>query len=111
MNIFPPLAKHILNFAAVKKKLFPLLSQIGIHYRDSSLSKHHGDEEFKVKAGDRMPYVLVDGTSVYERLRQPKFHCLVFSNSADDFQMLKAELESEYADWIDFSVIPLDSNL
>jgi len=39
-----------------------------------------GDRQFEVKAGDRMPYFLVDGSSVYDQLRAPKFHLLTFSN-------------------------------
>jgi 2-polyprenyl-6-methoxyphenol hydroxylase-like FAD-dependent oxidoreductase len=111
MHIFPPLAKYVLSIETVKKKLFPLLSQIGIHYRESSLSAHGGDEEFRVKAGDRMPYVLVDGQSLYESLRHPKFHCVIFSNAADDLQAMKSELENEFIDLIDFNIVPLDPNL
>jgi 2-polyprenyl-6-methoxyphenol hydroxylase-like FAD-dependent oxidoreductase len=105
-NILPYVAKYLLSLDAVKNFIFPLLSQIGINYRHSSLSQHAGDKNFKVKAGDRMPYFLVDGKSIYDKLRQPKFHLLVFSNAQSDFQPLKTELESEYAELIDFNVIP-----
>jgi hypothetical protein len=63
----------------MKRRLFPLVSQIGINYRDSSLSKNNGS--FKVKAGDRMPYFQVDNRSIYDRMREPKFHLLVFSDT------------------------------
>jgi hypothetical protein len=39
-----------------------------------------GDDKFEVKAGDRMPYFEVDGESVYDQLRAPKFHLITFSN-------------------------------
>jgi hypothetical protein len=97
-NVLPPVAKHILGLDSVKKFLFPLISQIGIHYRHSSLSQHAGDENFKVKAGDRMPYVLVDGKSVYDKLHQPKFHLLALSDVEGNFQALKTELGSRYAE-------------
>lgn len=106
-HIFPLIADFVLHFDAVKKFVFPLISQIGINYRKSSLSRHQGDGDFKVKAGDRMPYFLVDGTSVYDRLRQPNFHLLVFSAAPEDYQALKTELENEYAHLIDFNLIPL----
>ena len=106
MNIFPPLAKYILNFDLVKRNLFPLLSQIGISYRADSLSKHGDDDQFRVKAGDRMPYFLVDGKSVYDRLRQPKFHFLLFSNSRAEFESVATELE-EFSDCVDVDVLPL----
>lgn len=84
-TIFPPLAKYILSIEAVRKKFFILISQIGISYRGCSLSMndtaaHYNDNDFKVKAGDRMPYFEIEGKSIYDRLRAPKFHLLTFSN-------------------------------
>jgi 2-polyprenyl-6-methoxyphenol hydroxylase-like FAD-dependent oxidoreductase len=79
-TVFPAMAKYILSFETVRKRFFLLISQIGINYRDSSLSAHAGDREFDVKAGDRMPYFLVDGKSIYDKLREPKFHLLTFSD-------------------------------
>jgi 2-polyprenyl-6-methoxyphenol hydroxylase-like FAD-dependent oxidoreductase len=106
-NVLPSVAKYILSLDTVKNLIFPLLSQIGINYRHGSMSQHAGDENFKVKAGDRMPYFLVDGKSIYDKLHQPKFHWLVFSNTQSDFQTLKTELESQYAELVDFGAIPL----
>src|SRR5882762_1961373 len=136
-TIFPPLAKYILSIEAVRKKFFILISQIGITYRSGSLSMHEteadeGDRQFKVKAGDRMPYFLVDGSSVYDQLRAPKFHLLTFSNGesvgeekpsvsagvvnnrderlvADEGVL--SETESKYARLIDRHVIPLYPNV
>lgn len=110
-HIFPHIANFVLHFDAVKNFVFPLISQIGINYRHSSLSKHEGDEDFKVKAGDRMPYFLVDGKSIYDKLHQPKFHLLVFSDEQNDYQEIKAELENKHADLIDFNVVPLHSHV
>ncbi len=132
-TIFPPLAKYILSIEAVRKKFFILISQIGITYRSGSLSMHdtdadQGDRQFEVKAGDRMPYFLVDGENIYYRLRAPKFHLLTFSDLegvgeekrsvsagvvnnrgerlvADEG--LLSETESKYARLIDRHVIPL----
>jgi 2-polyprenyl-6-methoxyphenol hydroxylase-like FAD-dependent oxidoreductase len=77
-NVVPPMASYILGLDSVRNFIFPTLSQIGINYRHSSLSRHAGDEYFRVKAGDRMPYVVFDGASIYNWLRQPKFHLLAF---------------------------------
>jgi hypothetical protein len=107
-NVLPSVAKYILSFEAVKNFVFPLISQIGINYRHSSLSSHAGDENFKIKAGDRMPYFLVDGKSIYDNLHQPNFHLLVFSDAENDFQSLKTDLESQYADLVDFNAVLLD---
>jgi len=82
-TIFPPMAKFILSIDAVKKRFFPLISQIGISYPDSFLSATEHEGHFEVKAGDRMPYFLVDDHSIYDRLRAPKFHLVSFTNPAD----------------------------
>jgi len=118
-TIFPPMAKYILSIEAVRKRFFILISQIGINYRDSSLSAHEtgahrGDREYEVKAGERMPYFLVDGVSVYDRLRAPKFHLLTFSDGqsgvGDHFSDRDRELpgiESKYAHLVDHHIVPL----
>jgi 2-polyprenyl-6-methoxyphenol hydroxylase-like FAD-dependent oxidoreductase len=106
-RVFPPLANFILSFDAVKKTIFPLLSQIGINYRDCALSDHRSDEAFEIKAGDRMPYFLVDGKNAYDLLRQAKFHLLIFSDGQSDYDTIDAELENDYGEMIEVNVIPL----
>ncbi|MEH2062484.1 MAG: FAD-dependent monooxygenase [Nostoc sp.] len=114
-NILPSLASVVTRFSAAKEFIFQLVSEIGINYRNSSLSLHPSDSRaqrlrqrsFEVKAGDRMPYFLADGTNVYDRLSAPKFHLLVFSNGEYDYEDLQAELANKYGDFIDFNVVPL----
>lgn len=108
MNVLPISAKYILSFDAVKQFIFPLISQIGINYRHSSLSQHAGDAKFSVKSGDRMPYFLFNDESIYDKLRQPKFHLLVFLDEQGGVPALKTELESQYAELVDFNAIPLN---
>ena len=79
-TIFPPMARYILSIDAIRKRFFIMISQIGISYRDNSLSLHDEDHDFEVKAGDRMPYFVVDGESIFDKLRAPKFHLLSFSD-------------------------------
>jgi 2-polyprenyl-6-methoxyphenol hydroxylase-like FAD-dependent oxidoreductase len=105
-HIFPHIAGFALSFDTVKRFIFPRISQIGINYRTSSLSENNAD--FSIKAGDRMPYFTVEGKSFYDRLRQPKFHLIAFPETPDDFPALKTELESQYAESIDFNLIPLN---
>jgi len=107
LHVFPPLAEHMFSLAAVRKFLFPLVSQIGINYRHSSVSNHAGDEDFEVKGGDRMPYILPDGTSIYDKLNQPKFHWLVFSNEPNTFPKLRDELGNEYSELVDFNAVSI----
>ena len=114
-TIFPPMAKFILSLDAVKKRFFPLISQIGITYRESSLSRHDGDRNLEVRAGDRLPYFLIDGHSIYDKLRAPKFHLLTFSdglsNDAGDYGKATDEIGSTYADLLDQYLVPLDAQI
>ncbi|NEP18356.1 MAG: NAD(P)-binding protein [Leptolyngbya sp. SIO4C1] len=82
--LLPPLAKYIFRLDLVQRGLFSLVSQIGISYPESRLSlKTSTDSVFKVRAGDRLPYVVIAGESLYERLKAPKFHLLTFTNDAE----------------------------
>jgi 2-polyprenyl-6-methoxyphenol hydroxylase-like FAD-dependent oxidoreductase len=84
-TIFPPIAGFMASLDAVSKRVFPLISQIGITYRDDDLLSEHTDDEFEdVKAGDRLPYFLVDGESIFEQLKAPKFHVLLFGKGECD---------------------------
>ena len=58
-----------------------------------------------------MPYFLVNGANVYDRLRTPKFHLLVFSDDKYGSLDLQTELETKYGDLIDFNVIPLHPHI
>ncbi|MBA3693120.1 MAG: FAD-dependent monooxygenase [Acidobacteria bacterium] len=108
-HIFPYIAGVAFSIDAVKKFVFPRISQIGINYRHGSLSETDGN--FSVKAGDRMPYFTIEDASIYDRLREPKFHLLLYSDGASDFQNFAAELKNEYASMLDFSVAPLYPNI
>jgi hypothetical protein len=107
MKILPLVAKYALGREVVGKNIFSAISQIRINYRKASLSKHDRDKDFQVKAGDRMPYFLVNGANIYDRLHTPKFHLLVFDNGKHDEHDLQREIEQEYGDFIDSIVIPL----
>jgi len=102
-NVLPPAANYLLSLESVRNSIFPLISQTGINYRHSSLSRHAGDEDFKVKAGDRMPYIVLDGSSVYDRLREPKFHVLAFSNEQGESGAANPEFE-QHADFHHFQL-------
>jgi hypothetical protein len=81
-----------------------LISQIGVNYRNSSLSV--GDD-FKVKAGDRMPFFEVDGSSIYHRFREPSFHLVAFNDGKDRLPPLPDEVTSKWNGQIDRTDIPL----
>jgi hypothetical protein len=106
-NIFPHVAGQLVKLNAVRKRLFPLISQIGINYRGSSLSGSANGARFKVKAGDRMPYFLIDGQSIYDRLREPKFHLLTFSDEEGDCLKTGDGLEDVDSSLVDCQRFPL----
>ncbi|HEX8174179.1 MAG TPA: FAD-dependent monooxygenase [Pyrinomonadaceae bacterium] len=110
-TVFPRLAGFLATLGPIRKRFFPLISQIGITYRALSLSDSTDDAVFSIRAGDRMPNVRIEGQSIYEKLRAPKFHLLVFSEGGSDNQRMKDELKDEYHDTIDCQVFSLDSSV
>jgi len=50
----------------------------------SPLSQHSGDEHFRSKLAIECALLLVEGQSIYDKLHQPKFHWLIFSNPLSD---------------------------
>ena len=103
MYIFPYVANFAFKLRSVNKFLFPRVSQIGISYRESSLSTNDGN--FDVNAGDRMPYFEIEGASIYDRLREPKFHLLLFSDGRTPFKSQFDDL-GELADVHSFALYP-----
>ena len=61
--------------------MFRTLSQIQWSYEDCSVAQKSSAQKLKFKAGDRLPYVVINKESVYNMLRAPVFHLLVISNS------------------------------
>lgn len=109
MHVFPYVAGVAFSLGAVKKFVFPRVSQIGISYRNSSLSENGGS--FDINEGDRMPYFEVEDASVYDLLREPKFHLLTFFDGKNKPENPTAEFLSKYAEAIDFQELPLYPNV
>ena len=105
MNVFPAIAGVAFSLDAVRKFVFPRISQIAINYRQSSLSEHQGEDVFAAKAGDRMPYFEVDGASVYDRLREPTFHLLMFSDGRHESSHL--DVNNEFYELMDYHEFPI----
>ncbi len=105
--ILPIVAKYAMGRDFVGKKMFSFMSQIHINYRHLTLAWHGGDKDFRIKAGDRMPYFLIDGDSVYNKLHAPKFHLLNFTNNEKEEQNLPKKIENEYGNLVNYYHIPL----
>ena len=104
-EVFPYVANFVMGLDSVNKFVFPLISQIGISYRYSSLSVS-SDGDGEVKAGDRMPYFLIDGQNVHHNLHAPQFHLVNFVDENGGAR-LNAEVEREYAGLIACRDLPL----
>ena len=110
-TIFPTVAGYITSFEATRKMFFPLISQIGISYRDSALSEHTEDEPGHVKAGDRLPYFRFNGQSIFEKLNEPKFHLLVFSKAESNGRSICGEFERSFGQVADCHMVPIDERV
>lgn len=109
-KILPVMAKFALQFEAVKQFIFPTLSQIGISYHKHSLSRHNGDNSFKIKAGNRFPYFEIDGGNFFSQLNEPKFHYLTFDYNSDSAK-IDAAIKTKYAKMVNFQKVPLYENI
>ena len=107
--VFPRVAGLVVSMDSVNQFIFPLISQIGITYRESSLSLDTG-EDFEVKAGDRMPYLLLDGTDVYDSLKEPSFHLLSFSGEPAGTE-LRREISEQFPNLVDYHEFPFSRNV
>ncbi|MGB7070891.1 MAG: FAD-dependent monooxygenase [Pyrinomonadaceae bacterium] len=103
-RVLPYVANFALSLDRVQRYLFPLVSQIGINYRSSSLSVD--DASFSIRAGDRMPYFLIDGKSIYDGLQNPNFHLLIFSDGSS-----RVPDPLNIDDTTDVRVLPLHANI
>ncbi|MGO9384333.1 MAG: FAD-dependent monooxygenase [Mycobacterium sp.] len=103
----PGFAKLITSFEPVREIMFPSMAETAISYRDQSLSQspHHG--HFTVQPGDRMPYLLVDGSNVFDRFSAPKFHLVQFSDGQQPQEDPTTHLDPDLAAWVDSAVVPL----
>ncbi len=63
--IMPGMLKMMWNNETIKEKLFSIISQTGISYRDSKLNLHLSHAA-KIKAGDRLPYLKVYDEKTHE---------------------------------------------
>jgi 2-polyprenyl-6-methoxyphenol hydroxylase-like FAD-dependent oxidoreductase len=105
MHVFPYIAGAAFSIDAVKKFVFPRISQIGINYRHSSISDHESGDGFDAKAGDRLPFFTLEGASIFDRLRAPKFHVLSFSDGQNEKAV--TELSDEFKNIVDVCELPI----
>ena len=105
-QIFPRVASFLVGLDSVNQFIFPLISQTGINYHGHSLGLDT-ENGFEVKAGDRMPYFMIDGKGIYDWLHAPKFHLLTFSNNLEPSELTNQAIQNEFGSMVDYLVFPL----
>ena len=79
LHIFPGIVWLVSKTSLLSRKIFPLISQTGISYRNSALTVK--SSVGSVKAGDRMPFfIFPDGKGIFDYLSQPVFKILFFGD-------------------------------
>lgn len=104
-----PKEKHLLRFA------FRLISQIGIHYRNSSISRSASFGSFPRSAprpGDRLPFVVFHEAdqlaNIQNKVKGPAFHLLLFSgNETEETIDTIRTIFDKYENVIQIRPIPL----
>jgi 2-polyprenyl-6-methoxyphenol hydroxylase-like FAD-dependent oxidoreductase len=107
--VLPGFAKLVTSFKPVREVMFPFLAETAISYRGQSLAHTSRQGHFKIQPGDRMPYFLLDGTDVFQRLAAPKFHLVMVTDGQR--QPSDPQFSREVEDWIDVTVVPLYPHL
>jgi hypothetical protein len=120
LRVFPWLAARMMSRTGVRRRLFRVVSQIGIHYRRSPIGRNvlGATSPLAVRAGDRLPYAIVDDPAagdtplpVQRWLRSPCFHVLLMRRTGD-----LAGLAREWHDRLDagwpgwFEIHPLSEH-
>jgi 2-polyprenyl-6-methoxyphenol hydroxylase-like FAD-dependent oxidoreductase len=77
----PVVLEAALSFGAVREFAFRTVSQINVNYRGSPLSEGRAGD---VHAGDRMPWVVVDGVDNYDALKKPVWQAQVYGVALPD---------------------------
>lgn len=107
--VVPPLAKYIFSIKSVQRIVFSMVSQTGINYEKSPLTKPLEGSKLAAKAGDRMPYCLIEGESLYKKLYAPKFHLIQFITPEE--KPTKLSLDRHYDNLLQQVVLPLSDSV
>jgi hypothetical protein len=100
----------------LRQLAFRTISEIGIHYRKSDLSKQYPQSKFPKKApkpGDRIPYIEDNGNAsnftINTVLPGVKFHLLLFSREkkSSELEDILKQVQNDYPDLIEINEILL----
>ncbi|NVO11835.1 MAG: FAD-dependent monooxygenase [Bacteroidales bacterium] len=114
LNLVPFLLRVL--FPIVEKRgylsryLFSGISEIGVHYRKNALSNKSSIGIFPFrspKPGDRLPYILFDGINLQDKVKEAKFHLIIFAE--DSSAGIYKVLAEKYKDILSTEIIPLNA--
>ncbi|MCQ9132727.1 FAD-dependent monooxygenase [Streptomyces hilarionis] len=81
-----PVAEHVLGLSTAihrdQARRGAGTRQLGLHYRESSLSEETRPAPGALRAGDRVPDLTVDGVRLFDRLRGPHWTLLTLDDGA-----------------------------
>jgi len=119
VHIMPRIVALVPVVGPLARFAFRLISQIGIQYRESSLSRGASYGSFPAGAprpGDRLPFVVFqDGntaTNIQEKVKSPAFHLLAFSGDHKERDRKTHAIQAvidQYQGLIEIESIPLTS--
>lgn len=85
LTILPRIARFVTGRRAIRKRIFPLISQTAVQYQDACLTIPSSIGS--VKAGVRMPYfILSNEKSIFNFLTEPEFKLLFFGYEKGQLQ-------------------------
>jgi len=110
--IMPRMLKMMWSNATIKEKLFLIISQTGISYRESKLNLHLS-QATKVKAGDRLPYLKVfdekkqEETDLHAWCAKPGFTLIALGHIPEtELFALARWITQNYAQTLNFFYLP-----
>jgi 2-polyprenyl-6-methoxyphenol hydroxylase-like FAD-dependent oxidoreductase len=110
--IAPQILKYVWNKKGIRERFFKRVSQISISYRDSSINLHLS-QSTKIKAGDRLPYLIVfdekkqEETDLHEWCSKPGFTFIVLGKLTDlDLFTLAKWITQNYPAILNFFYLP-----
>ncbi|MBE9586114.1 FAD-dependent monooxygenase [Mucilaginibacter sp. JRF] len=115
-SILPHLVKYLWSKPALREKLFRIISQTNISYRDSRINLHLSQLS-TIKAGDRLPYIKVfdersqQPTDLYAWCSKPGFTLLVLGKFKEiDIFTLAKWITQKYNGAINLFYLPPSKN-
>lgn len=124
-HIFPKVANFITRNEKIRRRVFRIVSQIAIRYRNSSIVEEHNPKQLfhrkAPKAGDRAPYGIVQNAdnerlSLYKVIGGSSHQLLLFTgkNSTteemDKLVEMRQYVKENLGNWINCFVIQVNGN-